>query len=468
MLQDPSLRREVEQGLFNDPGLWLAAEEQMLSDRDQAELKQQKKAEMKKRVMERVQEKSELPLERLKRTIRVPRSVSVAAACLIALLLFFVAVPAGTTTAANFFAKIVRKVTGYVVIESDGEAPPNIVKPNESKISGVDGFTFIQCQTISALMEKSELDPVVLTTGYTAIANIAYEAQEGEYQEIIIAYELADGGFMNTSQHWEKGIHAEKPFFSEKREILDGITAYTEIDDDGYEATAEIESSRFSIIAPKGVDFDAVLNGLSYGSALDAAAFAVKPPEGSSVKNEPEYYSSLEEFSRKNGIWPLALKDEFAVIKDVKLYTGRPTGDTLYTHYDSKDGWIGIFQMYGYMDGMTATMNDETYFETTILDGIPIYCSVDAVDGTTSGIAALDDSALMITTEKGVDFNAVLKNLIVTSPQKNGMKHQKSGYVQPALVDSNTLFCSQRERQYDFVKKLGGVRCVYAVRLFAD
>ena len=417
LLQDPSLRREVEQGLFSDPKIWLSEEEQSLGDREQAMLKQRRKAQLRDRVMERIQEGSKLSGKKLKRMSRVPRAVSVAAACVAALLLFFTVAPMGTTTAANFFSKIVRKVTGYVVIESDGEAPPNVVKPDENKISGVDGFTFVQCQTLSALMEKSGLDPVVLTTGYTAIANVAYEAQEGEYQEIIIAYELADGGFMNTSQRWEKGIHAEKPIMSEKREILNGITAYTGMDDDGYEATAEIESSRFSIAAPKGVDFNAVLNGLSYGSALDAAAFAVKLPEGSSVKNEPEHYASLEEFSSQNGIWPVALKNGFATVTKVEYYVSAVAGNTLFTYYNAEKGWVGICQMYGYTDGMTTTMNDETYFETIILDGIPIYCSVDAVDGTTSGVAALDDSVLMITTEKGVDFTDVLKNLIVTSPE---------------------------------------------------
>lgn len=417
LLQDPSLRREVEQGLFSDPKIWLSEEEQSLGDRERAILKQQRKAQLRDRVMERVQEGSKLPSKKFKRMSRVPRAVSVAAACVAVLLLFFAVVPMGTTTAANFFSKIVRKVAGYVVIESDGEAPPNVVKPDESKISGVDGFTFVQCQTLAALMEKSGLDPVVLTTGYAAIANIAYEAQEGEYQEIIIAYELAGGGFMNTSQHWEKGIHAEKPIISEKREILNGITAYTGHDNDGYEATADIESSRFSIFVPDGVDFDAVLNGLSYGSALDAAAFAVKPPEHSNSATEPEHYASLEEFSNLNGIWPVALKDGFATVTKVEYYVSIVAGNTLFTYYNAEKGWVGICQMYGYTDGMVATMNDETYFETTILDGIPLHGSVDAMDGTTTGVAALDDSVLMVTTEKGVDFAAVLENFIVTSPK---------------------------------------------------
>ncbi len=415
MLQDPSLRREVEQGLFSDPKLWLSEEEQSLSAGEQTALKQQRKAELRERVMQRVQEADELSDRRYWRMSRVPRVISVAAACVAVILLVFTAVPMGTTTAANFFSKIVRKVAGYVVIDSDGEAPPNVVKPDETKISGVDGFTFVRCQTLAALMEKSGLNPVLLTTGYTAIADIAYEAQEGEYQEIIIAYELADGGFMNTSQRWEKGIHAEKSIMSEKRKILDGITAYTQMSGDGYKMTAEVESSRFSLVAPKGVDFDEVLNGLSYGSALDAAAFAVKPPENASVDREPERYASLEEFSEQNGIWPVALK-EYAAIKEVKLYS-RPTGDTLYTTYDTKDGWVVLIQMYGYTDGMATTMNDETYFETTILDGVPIYCSVDTSDGTTTGVAAFEDSVLLVTTEKGVDFTSVLETLMVTAPE---------------------------------------------------
>lgn len=417
LLQDPSLRREVEQGLFNDPKIWLSEEEQSLGESEQAVLKQRRKAELRGRVMERAQEESEIPRRKSRRMPRVPRSVSIAAACVAALLLFFAVVPTGTTTAANFFAKIARKVTGYVVIESEGEAPPNVVKPDETKISGVDGFTFVQYQTLAALMEKTGLDPVVLTAGYADIVDIAYEEQEGEYREIVIAYELADDVYITTTQHWEKGVHAQKPKKSEKREILGGVIAYAGYEDDYQVAAADIESSRFGVTAPKGVDFDAVLNGLAYGSAVDAAAFAVKPPEYSPSTLEPECYNSLTEFSKQNGIWPVALKDGFAAVTDVEYYVSRVAGNTVCAAYDAEGGWVCINQKFGYTDGMVTTMNDETYFETTILDGVTIHCSVDAVDGSTAGVAALPDSVLMVIAQKGVNFDAVLENLVATAPE---------------------------------------------------
>jgi hypothetical protein len=181
---------------------------------------------------------------------------------------------------------------------------------------------------------------------------------------------------------------------------------------------ARLSSSRFGIVAPIELNFDALLQDLALGSQIDARQFVVTLPEPTESTQEIITYNSVEEFSAENGLWPVVLNGDFAQLETVEFYPSKFAGDLVSLQYAVEGGKVWLLQRWGYIDGMVATMEDTTYFETTILGGYTLHGSVDAIDGVTSGIAVVDESVLMLSAEKGVDYTAVLDSLTLTVPER--------------------------------------------------
>jgi hypothetical protein len=72
--------------------------------------------------------------------------------------------------ATSFFNMVARKVTGHIVIENVGEAPPNVVKPVKTKISGVDGYRIDSFMDFGEMMEKTGLTPLYSQAVTTAFS----------------------------------------------------------------------------------------------------------------------------------------------------------------------------------------------------------------------------------------------------------------------------------------------------------
>lgn len=426
LLKDAAVQQEMEHGLLGDPGLWLTDEEMANLDAGQLERRAaERKAELKRRVLVRLaaEDSGVQPRERLKwpRPSYRLRSAVIVAICVLVIAAFFTLEPAGRTMATSFFNMVARKVTGHIVIENVGEAPPNVVKPVKTKISGVDGYRIDSFMDFGEMMEKTGLDPVVLTSGYDSILDIMGETEPGWGYELVVSYALpGEDRYITTTQHWEGDMDLEFPPNSDTCTILGGTEIHCSVtDDDAYTVgVARLSSSRFGIVAPIELNFDALLQDLALGSQIDARQFVVTLPEPTESTQEIITYNSVEEFSAENGLWPVVLSGDFAQLETVEFYPSKFAGDLVALQYAMEGGKVWLLQRWGYIDGMVATMEDTTYFETTILGGYTLHGSVDAIDGVTSGIAVVDESVLMLSAEKGVDYTAVLDSLTLTVPER--------------------------------------------------
>ena len=426
LLKDTTVQKEMEQGLLGDPGLWLTEEEVTNLDAGRLERRiTELKAESKRSVLARLaaEDSGLQPSKRLiwlRPSYRL-RPAAIIAICVLIIAAFFTLVPAGRTMATSFLNMVVRKVTGHIVIENVGEVPPNVVKSVKTKISGVDGYRVDSFMDFGEMMEKTDFDPVILTSGYESILTIVGETEPGWGYELVVTYVLpGEDRYITTTQHWEGDMDIEILANSYTRTVLGGTEIHCGVtDDDAYTiGVARLSSSRFGVVAPKELSLDALLQDLALGSQIDARQFVVTLPEPTESTQETITYNSVEEFSAENGLWPVVLNSDFARLETVEFYPSEFAGDLVSLQYAVEGGKVWLLQRWGYVDGMVATMEDTTYFETTILGGYTLHGSVDAIDGVTSGIAVVDESVLMLSAEKGVDYTAVLNSLAFTTPEQ--------------------------------------------------
>jgi|GEM_PF-6127642 len=421
LLRDPSVLRDLEHGLVGDPALWMKEGE--AGAQDPKAQKAEIQADLKRRVLARAQAQAPCTPRRAYPRTRARALRYIAAALVLALILvgFFTLVPQGRTLASSLGNLIARKVTGHVIIESvDGQTPPGVLKSSGMKVSGVDGFEMHSYFSVDEYIEKTGRHPVVLTGGYDTIEMITDETDPEAGYTLMIAYAAPGGGYISTSQVWQ-GVRPEILPDSFEREALGG-TMYCEVTEDSMFTCGWVRLSDecvFHIAAPYEMNFDLLLPQLAQSADIDTRAYTVTlpTPDPNQPQQERRVYASIEEFMQDTGRLPVTLEKDFATPFSVEYYPSEYAPNTVCAQYTVEGHTVTVIEQWGNVDGMVASMEDSTYFETTVLGKYTMRASVDVQDGSTAGVAVLDNTVLTVFTEKGLALTDVLPHLVQTQPK---------------------------------------------------
>ena len=429
LIKTPEVLQELEQGLFGDPLLW-ASPEELKAAKSAEELLVQKRLHIKERVTRRVMETAEEWQETAPRRMgKRALQWSVAAACVAILACYIALYPQHKSLATSYDEKVARKVEGRVIIDSV-ETPPNVLRSVEKHYSGVDGYEMYSYTSIDEYIKKTGRDPVLLTGGYEKIVSIYDELDPTRGYILMIAYELPGDRYISTTQSYQIGEKQIILADSFEREVLDGRTMNCSVSDDSTSTWGTVRLSSdciFYISVPYEEQFDPYLKKLAFASTLDTSSFVVPPieptPESASTEREGEAgpkdipYETFEDYSRDTGYWPVVIDESYARPVSIELHTARAIGDSVSAIYEKDGLQIVAFQRYGFMDGTSYLMEDETYFTTKVLGKYTFHCSVDLIDGSAAGVAVVDGTAFFIIAEKGINFKEMLKHLYIMAPE---------------------------------------------------
>ncbi len=233
LLKSPEVLKELEQGLFGDPILW-ASPAELKAAKNAEELMSQKRREIREGVEKRLLERETAEERRATLPRRAGKGAlqwTAAAFCVAVLACYIALYPPNASLATSYDEKVARKVEGHVIIESI-ETPPNVLRSVGMQISGVDGFEMYSYGSIEEYIEKTGKDPVLVTGGYDKIVNISDELDPSRGYTLMIAYELASGEYISTSQFYADD--AREMIFADgyERTVLDGKTMHCRVEDD--------------------------------------------------------------------------------------------------------------------------------------------------------------------------------------------------------------------------------------------
>lgn len=419
LLREPDTLHELERAV-GDPSLWLG-EDAGLSEQDRLARKQELQHQIREAAFARLNEQprrgERTPLPR-----RALRYFAAAAAIVLLLLAgVFALLPQGKAMAAALGELISRKVTGHVVVESAGSPPPGVVQSSGMRISGVDGFEMNAYQSLDEYIQKTGLHPVVLTGGYRTLEQITDETdpEAGSYT-LMIVYTTPDGGYITTNQVWKKNATPYIVPNSFERQAL-GLTFYCNVSEDSMFTSGSAllaEDCVFHLTAPYEMNYDALLPQLAYSETVDTRAYTIvlPTPDPNQPQQEKHSYRTPEEFMQDTG-YSVAALDGFGLPENVDYFPSDYAPQTVYVIYNMDGHRVYIYLQWGNVDGMVMSMEDSTYFETTVLGDYTMRASVDKKDGSAAGIATLDHAVLSVFAEKGVDFQDVLSHLVLLKPE---------------------------------------------------
>ncbi len=425
LLRRPEVLQELEQSLFGDPALW-ASQDDRNSAKGPEGISAQKNLQIRNEVTQRVMrpEPSESRAIAPRRRYGNRALQWTAAAACVALFVCYIAFyPQAKSLATSYEERVARKVEGHVIIESAEDAnPDNGETSTGMRVSGVDGFEMYSYENIDEYMQKTGRDPVLVTGGYEKIVSIMDELDPDRGYTLMIAYELKSGEYISTSQFYAKEIEERIFADSYERTVLGDKTMFCRVEDDNsytYGTVRLADDCTFSLFVPYAEQFDPYADGLAFASQVDAARFFVPPPEPMPESEEDGAYSpsetsytTFEEFSRANGLWPIILDEPYAKPVSITFYSGLLT-QTLSVEYEKAGQRIYAFEHFNAMGSEAYTMEDKTYYTTKVLGKYTMHCSVDLQDGSTAGVAVVNGSSFFIVAEKGIDYKELLKHLYI-------------------------------------------------------
>jgi len=125
------------------------------------------------------------------------------------------------------------------------------------------------------------------------------------------------------------------------------------------------------------------------------------------IESDPVYYDSIAAFEQVYNLDAFALESDQLTLVELYEKDHLFTGKTLYSCYrDANGAAINVREQWYTGDGSSTASNSE-FVEHEVLDGRTMHYTIDAVDGSFSGIVLLDSTVLTIYADAGVDLDFI-------------------------------------------------------------
>lgn len=125
------------------------------------------------------------------------------------------------------------------------------------------------------------------------------------------------------------------------------------------------------------------------------------------IISDPVYYDSIAAFEEAYQLDAFSLESDQLTLVEVYETDHMFNGKTLRSNYlDQNGGAINVMEQWYTGDGSSTASNSE-FLERTVLDGRTMHYSIDAVDGSFSGIVLLDHSILTVYADASIDLDFV-------------------------------------------------------------
>lgn len=125
------------------------------------------------------------------------------------------------------------------------------------------------------------------------------------------------------------------------------------------------------------------------------------------IISDPVYYASIADFEQSYQLDAFSLESDQLALVEVSETDHMFTGKTLRSNYqDQNGGAINVTEQWYTGDGNTTNSNSD-FLEHTVLDGRTMHYTIDAVDGSFSGIVLLDHTILTVYADASVSLDFV-------------------------------------------------------------
>ena len=125
------------------------------------------------------------------------------------------------------------------------------------------------------------------------------------------------------------------------------------------------------------------------------------------IVSDPVYFDSVAAFEEQYGLDAFSLESDSVHCIEVYETDHMFTGKTLRSNYlDANGGAINIMEQWYTGDG-TSTGSNETFLQREVLGGKTMHYTIDAVDGSFTGIVLLDNTILTVYADASVDLDFV-------------------------------------------------------------
>ena len=125
------------------------------------------------------------------------------------------------------------------------------------------------------------------------------------------------------------------------------------------------------------------------------------------IVSDPVYFDSVAAFEEQYGLDAFSLESDSVRCIEVYETDHMFTGKTLRSNYlDANGGAINIMEQWYTGDG-TSTGSNETFLQREVLGGKTMHYTIDAVDGSFTGIVLLDNTILTVYADASVDLDFV-------------------------------------------------------------
>jgi len=125
------------------------------------------------------------------------------------------------------------------------------------------------------------------------------------------------------------------------------------------------------------------------------------------IISDPVYFDSIAAFEEQYGLDAFALESDSVRCIEVYETDHMFTGKTLRSNYlDANGGAINIIEQWYTGDGISTESNAE-FLQRDVLGGKTMHYTIDAVDGSFTGIVLLDNTILTVYADASVDLDFV-------------------------------------------------------------
>ena len=125
------------------------------------------------------------------------------------------------------------------------------------------------------------------------------------------------------------------------------------------------------------------------------------------IVSDPVHYDSIAAFEEAYQLDAFSLESDQLTLAEVYETDHMFSGKTLRSNYlDQNGGAINVMEQWYTGDGSSTASNSE-FLERTVLDGRTMHYTIDAVDGSFSGIVLLDHTVLTVYADSSVNLDFV-------------------------------------------------------------
>ena len=125
------------------------------------------------------------------------------------------------------------------------------------------------------------------------------------------------------------------------------------------------------------------------------------------IISDPVYFDSIADFEQTYQLDAFSFESDQLTLVEVYETNHMFTGKTLRSNYlDQNGGAVNVSEQWYTGDGNTTSSNSD-FLEHTVLDGRTMHYTIDAVDGSFSGIVLLDHTILTVYADASVSLDFV-------------------------------------------------------------